>query len=168
MGRRSRYATSFSLVAFDLDGLKLINDSFGHKAGDRALLAVAESISKNVRAGDIAARVGGDEFVVILGGRHRRKCPRPADRRGAGETAWSMALSTVSLHWRYRCQSGKRGAKRGSSCCGRHRALPSEDSRRRSGRRCPIQLPRHGKTPSSQFPHAPGLLGVDRGQGASK
>ena len=46
--------------------MKLINDSFGHKAGDRALLAVAESISKNARAGDIAARIGGDEFVVIL------------------------------------------------------------------------------------------------------
>ncbi len=66
VSRRSRYGTSFSLVAFDLDGLKLINDSFGHKAGDRALLAVAESISKNARAGDIAARIGGDEFVVIL------------------------------------------------------------------------------------------------------
>jgi diguanylate cyclase (GGDEF)-like protein len=66
VSRRSRYGTSFSLVAFDLDGLKLINDSFGHKAGDSALLAVAESISKSVRAGDIAARIGGDEFVVIL------------------------------------------------------------------------------------------------------
>lgn len=66
VSRRSRHGGCFSLVAFDLDGLKLINDSFGHKAGDSALLAVAESISKNVRAGDIAARTGGDEFVVIL------------------------------------------------------------------------------------------------------
>lgn len=66
VSRRFRYGTSFSLVAFDIDGLKLINDSFGHKAGDSALLAVAESISKSVRAGDIAARIGGDEFVVIL------------------------------------------------------------------------------------------------------
>ncbi len=66
VSRRSRYGTSFSLVAFDLDGLKLINDGFGHKAGDSALLAVAESISKSVRAGDVAARIGGDEFVVIL------------------------------------------------------------------------------------------------------
>jgi len=66
VSRRSRYGTSFALAAFDLDGLKLINDSFGHKAGDSALLAVAESISKNVRAGDIAARIGGDEFVVML------------------------------------------------------------------------------------------------------
>ncbi len=74
--------------------MKLINDSFGHKAGDRALLAVAESISKNVRAGDIAARVGGDEFVVIL--------PQAAGT-DANVLAQRIAAALAKRHgaWRY-------------------------------------------------------------------
>lgn len=50
----------------DLNGLKLINDSFGHHVGDELLKKVAEAIKKGCREDDIVARVGGDEFVVIL------------------------------------------------------------------------------------------------------
>src|SRR5438067_1573100 len=50
----------------DLDGLKPINDQFGHVVGDKVLRAVGNSISKCVRVSDIAARYGGDEFAVIL------------------------------------------------------------------------------------------------------
>ena len=56
----------FSLCMLDLDHFKHINDEHGHLAGDRALQAVAEILSQQVRIGDIVGRFGGEEFVVLL------------------------------------------------------------------------------------------------------
>ena len=50
----------------DVDGLKLINDKFGHRAGDRALIKVAHVLVESVRKKDIVGRLGGDEFAVLL------------------------------------------------------------------------------------------------------
>lgn len=61
-----RYGGSASLAYFDLDGLKAINDRFGHAAGDAALLAVADQLRSHIRGSDMAGRMGGDEFAVIL------------------------------------------------------------------------------------------------------
>ncbi len=61
-----RYGTAASLVYFDLDDLKGVNDRFGHAAGDAALKAVAERLLASVRESDIVGRMGGDEFAVIL------------------------------------------------------------------------------------------------------
>jgi diguanylate cyclase (GGDEF)-like protein len=62
----TRYGAPASLVYFDLDGLKAINDRFGHATGDAALKAVAAQLSAHVRASDTVGRIGGDEFAVIL------------------------------------------------------------------------------------------------------
>ena len=55
-----------SIIMFDVNGLKLVNDSFGHDLGDALLKKSAEAIKKACREDDIAARIGGDEFVVLL------------------------------------------------------------------------------------------------------
>lgn len=56
----------FTIVLADVNGLKLINDSFGHAAGDELLKKVAEVIEKGCRNKDIVARLGGDEFVILM------------------------------------------------------------------------------------------------------
>jgi diguanylate cyclase (GGDEF)-like protein len=61
-----RYGTSAALIYLDLDGFKPVNDRHGHGAGDVVLKAVAAALSRNVRASDVVARIGGDEFAVLL------------------------------------------------------------------------------------------------------
>jgi diguanylate cyclase (GGDEF)-like protein len=61
-----RYGPPSSVVYFDVDGLKRINDTHGHPAGDAALRHIADILSKNVRLSDVVGRLGGDEFGVIL------------------------------------------------------------------------------------------------------
>ncbi len=61
-----RYGASGSVLYLDIDGMKRINDSHGHGAGDAALKHIAEVLLRDVRASDIVGRLGGDEFGIIL------------------------------------------------------------------------------------------------------
>jgi len=61
-----RYDAPASVVYFDLDDLKGVNDRFGHAAGDAVLKAVASRLASHVRESDIVGRMGGDEFAVLL------------------------------------------------------------------------------------------------------
>jgi two-component system, cell cycle response regulator len=64
--RSKRYGHPFCLVLFDLDHFKRINDTYGHLAGDDVLRRVGSLVATKVRTNDIVARVGGEEFAVIL------------------------------------------------------------------------------------------------------
>jgi diguanylate cyclase (GGDEF)-like protein len=61
-----RYSMPFSILIFDLDELKRLNDDFGHDVGDQALRLLAQRLVRHSRSPDIVARLGGDEFAVIL------------------------------------------------------------------------------------------------------
>ena len=61
-----RYGVSAALVYLDLDGFKPVNDRHGHAAGDAVLKAITAALVRRVRASDVVARIGGDEFVVLL------------------------------------------------------------------------------------------------------
>jgi diguanylate cyclase (GGDEF)-like protein len=61
-----RYGWPFALVLLDLDGFKKVNDRLGHAAGDATLQAVGVELRHRLRAGDAAARIGGDEFALVL------------------------------------------------------------------------------------------------------
>jgi len=64
--KAKRHNTQISLLMFDLDRFKDINDSFGHSAGDELLQQVAQRLESRLREGDIISRLGGDEFAVLL------------------------------------------------------------------------------------------------------
>ena len=64
--RARRYSSAVSVVFMDLDGFKLVNDAYGHRAGSVTLTEVAEVITSSVRDSDFVARFGGDEFVLML------------------------------------------------------------------------------------------------------
>lgn len=66
VARHNRHGEGLSVVLFDLDNLKPLNDTHGHAAGDDAIIAVASAISEQLRETDVAARLGGDEFAVLL------------------------------------------------------------------------------------------------------
>lgn len=66
LARAQREQSSLALMFIDLDKFKPINDTYGHEAGDSVLQAVARRIESSLRASDTAARVGGDEFLVLL------------------------------------------------------------------------------------------------------
>lgn len=90
-----RYGAKAAVLFADVDGLKLINDKFGHRAGDRALVKVAHVLVESVRKDDIVGRLGGDEFAVLL---------KDADEL----SAWRMALRVAEAVGESSLQLGDR------------------------------------------------------------
>lgn len=93
MSYGNRYNVSSSVLYFDVNGMKSINDLHGHAAGDAALTHVARMLAESVRESDIVGRLGGDEFGVILA---------HSDQAAAKEKAQSLstAIERTSFEWK--------------------------------------------------------------------
>ncbi|MEE8334419.1 MAG: GGDEF domain-containing protein [Alphaproteobacteria bacterium] len=92
MAFSERYDSPSSIIYFDVNGLKPINDTHGHPAGDAALMMVADQLVENIRESDVVGRLGGDEFGVILS---------QGDEATAEEKARSLAakIANQPLDW---------------------------------------------------------------------
>jgi diguanylate cyclase (GGDEF)-like protein len=90
-----------TVIYADLDNLKPINDSFGHEAGDRVLIEAAEVLAGSMRASDLIARLGGDEYCAVLIGAAANAAPtlisrvqqNVAARNAASGEPWELSLS---------------------------------------------------------------------------
>jgi diguanylate cyclase (GGDEF)-like protein len=90
-----------SIVYADLDNMKPINDTYGHDAGDQALIEVADVLSSTLRASDLVARLGGDKFCALLLGSATEAAPsfiarvegRLAERNAEAQPPWKLSLS---------------------------------------------------------------------------
>lgn len=80
MAHAARHNNNLSVLMFDLDHFKDINDRYGHQAGDTVLKEVSATVAGNIRQGDILARYGGEEFFVILPGIDLQKAKELAER----------------------------------------------------------------------------------------
>lgn len=80
IARCERHHIPAALLFVDVDGLKALNDSFGHSAGDAALVYLAKLMVEGVRQSDLVARLGGDEFVILLDHADAASAAETADR----------------------------------------------------------------------------------------
>ena len=90
--RAQRSKVPLSLIMVDLDGLKAINDRFGHHEGDGFLKEVAGIVKVNTRASDVAARWGGDEFMLLAPGTDSRSASKIAERIRAQVERYKIKL----------------------------------------------------------------------------
>jgi diguanylate cyclase (GGDEF)-like protein/putative nucleotidyltransferase with HDIG domain len=96
--RCRRHGSGFSLVLVDLDGFKLVNDTSGHSAGDEVLRRVAAALGQSTRGSDVAFRMGGDEFALLL--------PGTEEERDAVTSAERACASIVAADGRVRASYG--------------------------------------------------------------
>jgi diguanylate cyclase (GGDEF)-like protein len=98
--RARRYGAPLSMLMFDIDHFKKVNDAYGHQAGDRVLTGMAECVRKELRGVDVLARYGGEEFVIAAPGITREKAALFAERlrqRIAGMQFDSLPRITCSF-----------------------------------------------------------------------
>ena len=106
--RSLRLKQPFTLITLDLDHLKVINDNYGHSAGDAAIIGIADALRKNARQIDIPSRFGGEEFGVILPGvdieggkiaaERMRHAIESTPIEGIGQITASIGVGTLLTH----------------------------------------------------------------------
>ncbi len=80
LNRFKRYQQVFSLISFDVDHFKQVNDKFGHSAGDKCLKEIINRVKISIRSTDFLARYGGEEFIVLLTGTNKTNAFKAAEK----------------------------------------------------------------------------------------
>ena len=93
----ARYQRALSILMIDVDNFKSINDTLGHAAGDQVLALIAQTAGRHIRAADVLARFGGDEFILLLPETNSRQARTVADRIRAGIAATPVQAGMASL-----------------------------------------------------------------------
>jgi diguanylate cyclase (GGDEF)-like protein len=97
--RARRYNSHLSIAMIDLDHFKKINDNWGHAIGDRVLVAFAGILKNSMREVDVIARLGGEEFVLLMTETTVEEATRVAERIRGDVVAGSLQLADAQLHW---------------------------------------------------------------------
>lgn len=95
---RARRGVASSLLLLDVDNFKLVNDTLGHSAGDRALAIMAQLIQNQLRREDVVARLGGDEFAVLLEGSDIESARGVAERMRDEAEDFILTIEDLSFH----------------------------------------------------------------------
>ena len=137
-------ASRCAVLFIDLDGFKRVNDRLGHQAGDRMLCEVGTAAADGVRAGDLVARYGGDEFVIVC---EISDAPKPSKSASGSSTCFAATQRTPppsDIEREYRSRDrprGQRTPRRAAYPPGRPGDVRRKDRRRKQDR------PRQGLTP---------------------
>jgi diguanylate cyclase (GGDEF)-like protein len=99
VARARRYGTALSLIMLDLDHFKRINDRFGHAAGDRVLTRFCEGVASLLRETDLLARLGGEEFIVLLPGTSLEGAAQLAERLRCHTQAQVMEEASTPIRY---------------------------------------------------------------------
>ncbi len=97
MSQSNRHGDSLSVIIADIDGFKKINDAYGHEAGDKVLVAVADCLRKNLRLEDHCARWGGEEFLIYLPRSPVESAGLVAEKLRAGVESLAIAYDGVPI-----------------------------------------------------------------------
>lgn len=136
VARRDRQGQDFTLILCNIDWFNLINDSYGHVAGDEVLRRLGSLLTEACRPGDTAARLGGDEFALLLASADRQRAGRLfkglhldmyAQEFAAGDSRFRVTLSMIMIE-----------AARGTAAEVLSQAYAGLQSARQSGRNCTV------------------------------
>ena len=97
LDRSKRYDRTFSLIIFDIDHFKKINDTYGHPIGDHVLIDISRTAELAVRKSDIVARYGGEEFAVILPETNFLAAKEVADRIRSDIEQKSIVVNEITI-----------------------------------------------------------------------
>ncbi len=95
--RTRRYGGEYGLLFIDVDNMKAVNDQHGHAAGDTLLMAIAKALMTTVRRSDIVARIGGDEFAVLLDNIPESELAQKSERLAGAVAKLAIDYQSVQL-----------------------------------------------------------------------
>ncbi|HUO07556.1 MAG TPA: response regulator [Phycisphaerae bacterium] len=148
-----RYGDALSVAMLDIDHFKMINDTYGHDAGDEVLRQVAATMQASVRATDTVCRVGGEEFLIILPAQTAEEAANSAERCRAALAKLPCMVNGVQIAVTVSIGIGSRRVNHGSATALLKDADNALYSAKRAGRNCVRMSGGSGARVQVSYPH---------------